>query len=65
MTDTLSRRLTLTEVADLEQVSPRTVRRWIAAGYLNASRVGPRSVRIDPDDLAAFRASNRMIGLAR
>lgn len=43
--------LTLAEVADARGVAVRTVRRWIAAGLLPAYRVGPRLVRIRPDDL--------------
>jgi excisionase family DNA binding protein len=44
----------LQEAADYCDVSYRTVRRWIANGDLNAVRVGPRLLKIDADDLAAF-----------
>src|SRR5665647_2249084 len=32
-------------------VSTKTVRRWIASGQLAGYRVGPRLLRVDPDDL--------------
>jgi excisionase family DNA binding protein len=32
-------------------VSPKTVRRWIASGHLNGYRMGPRLLRVDPDDV--------------
>jgi excisionase family DNA binding protein len=37
--------------ADLCDVDTRTVRRWIAAGRLNAVRVGPRLIKIDVAEL--------------
>jgi excisionase family DNA binding protein len=46
--------LTIEQVAALENVSPRTVRRWIACGDLHAIRTG-RMIRVCPDDLRAFR----------
>lgn len=41
------------EVAAILGVSARTVRRMIARGELVACRLG-RSVRVHPDDLAAY-----------
>ena len=32
-------------------VSTKTVRRWIASGQLAGYRMGPRLLRVDPDDL--------------
>ena len=32
-------------------VSTKTVRRWIAAGHLRGCRMGPRLLRVDPDEL--------------
>lgn len=32
-------------------VSTKTVRRWIAAGHLRGYRMGPRLLRVDPDEL--------------
>ncbi len=43
---------TVAEAATLLQVSPSTVWRWIEAGRLTASRVGPRSIRIRREDIA-------------
>lgn len=40
------------DIADQYGVDPRTVRRWIAAGRISAVRVGPRLIRLDPDDVA-------------
>jgi excisionase family DNA binding protein len=37
--------------ADYCDVDTRTVRRWIAAGRLNALRVGPRLIKIDVSEL--------------
>jgi excisionase family DNA binding protein len=44
----------LAEAAVRTHVSTRTLRRWIAAGRLNAYRAGPRLLRIDPDDVDAM-----------
>ena len=53
--------LTVPEVADLLQVSERTVRRWISAKELPAHHIG-RSVRIARDDLDLFMAKRRRGG---
>lgn len=44
-------RIGLREAAAYCDVDPRTVRRWIAAGRLNALRVGPRLIKIDIAEL--------------
>jgi excisionase family DNA binding protein len=44
----------LQRAADYCDVSYRTVRRWVANGDLNAVRVGPRLLKVDADELAAF-----------
>jgi excisionase family DNA binding protein len=48
---------TIKEVAQLDQISERTVRRAIAAGQLEAMRLGPggRSIRIARAAHAAYR----------
>lgn len=43
---------TIQQIAELYGVDPRTVRRWIASGRIDAVRVGPRLIRLDPDDVA-------------
>lgn len=52
--------LTVADVAALDQCSEKTVRRAIAAGRLEAVRIGPggRLLRIDP---AAHRAYRRAL----
>lgn len=40
--------------ADRVGVTPRTIRRWIAAGRLTGYRMGPRLIRIDADELDAL-----------
>ena len=47
------RLLTVAQVAERCQVSPRSVRRWIDEGDLPVVRLG-RSVRVSENDLAAF-----------
>lgn len=42
---------TVSEAAELLDVSPVTVWRWIAAGKLTAYRVGPRNIRLRKEDL--------------
>ncbi len=48
------RYLTIAEAADASSVTPKTVRRWIAAGLLPAVRLGPRVVRIREGELSAL-----------
>lgn len=43
--------LTQREAAALAKVDPRTIRRWIAQGYITPVRLGPRSPRIRKADL--------------
>ena len=52
--------LTVRQVAELDNCSEKTVRRAIAAGLLEALRVGPggRLLRIDPAAHAAYRAAS-------
>ena len=49
----VSRLLLVDQVAEGLGVSPKTVRRLIAKGELVACRLG-RSIRVHPDDLAAY-----------
>ncbi len=43
----------LQEAAERCDVSYRSIRRWIAAGRLNAVRVGPRLLKVDVAELEA------------
>ena len=53
--------LTVADVARLDGVSEKTVRRSIAAGLLDALRLGPggRLIRITPAAHAAYRHTRR------
>jgi excisionase family DNA binding protein len=42
------------QAADHIGLSTKTIRRYIADGTLRAYRIGPRTIRIDPDSLAAL-----------
>ena len=47
----LPRDLSIQEAAHARGVTTKTVRRWIAQGLVPAYRVGPKLIRIRPDDL--------------
>jgi len=49
----IARFYTVAQIADLLEVSTRSVRRWIAKGDLRAHRFG-RQVRISETDLRLF-----------
>lgn len=42
---------TVEEAAAIRKVSPRTIRRMIAAGYIEAERFGPRLLRVNLDSV--------------
>ena len=44
----------LQQAADRCGVSYRTVRRWVADGRLNAVRVGPRLLKVNPEHVEAL-----------
>jgi len=46
--------MTIRQVADMLQVHPQSVQRWIREGRLDAYRVGDRMLRITPEALEAF-----------
>ncbi|BCO35256.1 helix-turn-helix domain-containing protein [Mycobacterium heckeshornense] len=48
------RLLGIPEAAAYCGVHPRTLRRWIAAGHIQAHRVGPKLLKIHAADLDAF-----------
>ena len=43
--------ISVTEAAERLGVNYRTIRRWIAAGHIDAVRVGPRLLKIDAAQL--------------
>lgn len=47
------RLVSLAEAGEYADVSPRTLRRYIASGRLTGYRVGPRLVRVDLNELDA------------
>ncbi len=46
------------QVAERLQVDPETVRRWLRAKKLRASRISPKAWRISERDLTAFMQQN-------
>jgi excisionase family DNA binding protein len=56
-----TRLLTVREIARLDNVSEKTVRRAIASGTLEAIFIGPgkRLIRIHPEAHAAYRRARR------
>ncbi|MGV0636270.1 helix-turn-helix domain-containing protein [Mycolicibacillus trivialis] len=42
------------QVAEQLGVCEKTVRRWIAAGHIEAVRLGPRLIRVDADSVERF-----------
>ena len=55
MTSTVPRRLvSLAAAAEALAVSPRTVRRYIASGQLEAVRLGRKTLRIKIDSIERF-----------
>lgn len=44
----------LSVAAEYANVHPRTIRRYIAGGRLNAYRVGPRLIKVDLNELEAI-----------
>ena len=57
--------LTLIEAAEIARVHPRTIRRWVADGYLTGYRFGPRLIHIDPAELAPHIPTARSTPRAR
>ena len=46
--------MTVRQVADMLQIHPQTVQRWISDGRLDAYRVGDRLLRITVDAVERF-----------
>ena len=49
-----NKRITLAVASDRTGLSTRTLRRYIAMGLLPGYRLGPRLLRVDPDDVDAL-----------
>ena len=47
--------VSVAEAATHARVSPRTMRRWVHEGRLRATRVGPRRIEIDLNELDKLR----------
>jgi len=58
------RAFTPTEVAHQLGVDVESVRRWIRRGWLRATKLGHKTIRIAPADLNAFLAAHR-VGMGR
>ena len=58
------RAFTPTEVAHQLGVDVESVRRWIRRGWLRATKLGHKTIRITPADLSAFLAAHR-VGMGR
>jgi excisionase family DNA binding protein len=52
--------LTARDVARVLKLDPRTIRRMVHGGRIPASRVGRKTYRIDPRDLATFLVDRRV-----
>lgn len=50
---TARRLASIPDAAQYAAVSPKTIRRWIAAGRLDGYRAGPRLIRVDLNQLDA------------
>jgi len=53
--------LTPQEVANIMQVSLKTVYRWIAAGNITASQVGDKTYRVFEKDLLLYMEETRVM----
>jgi len=58
------RAYTPAEVAHQLGVDVESVRRWIRRGWLRATKLGHKTIRIAPADLGAFLAAHR-VGMGR
>ena len=49
----LTRFASIQAVAEMYDVDPVTVRRWIASGLIHGYRIGDRNIRLDLDEVEA------------
>lgn len=52
---TLPEAISIQKSAEVLGVSPMTIHRWIAKGFLKAYRIGPRLVRIPRSEIVRMR----------
>jgi len=52
----MDKALSVKQAAEKIGVHPWTIRRWISEGRIRGCRVGPRLMRINPDDVDAMLA---------
>jgi len=62
MPTNMEKLLTVNDVAEIVQASPRTVRRWIDTGKLKPTRVGDKLIRVRREDLEEFLRGTRNAG---
>lgn len=43
--------MTIAQAAESQNVSTKTIRRWISSGLVYAERIGPRLIRVDAASL--------------
>lgn len=63
--NTLTPELSIAEICKVKDVSPSTVRRWIARGELRAYRYSDRTIRIAVADLEAMRTEVNPVTFAK
>jgi len=49
-----TRLISLQTAADQLEIDVSTLRRWVSKGLIKAYRVGPRSLRVSPTDVASL-----------
>lgn|GEM_PF-935417 len=59
---TVSKKITIREAAETFAVSTRTIRRYIEDGRITAYRLGPKMIRLDPDEVAQQLLSTPVTG---
>lgn len=57
--------VTIAEAAQRSSCSPKTIRRYIAAGHLTAYRMGPKLIRLDVEELDALMRPLPTVGTLR
>lgn len=48
------RTMSIEDVAELYEVKPNSIRRWISEGRIRAYRFGPRRIRVELADMEAM-----------